>query len=67
MLPVRFRSIADAELAEASTWYASRSPDVATRFLDAAEEAVERIRRGPDANPLVTPTLRRVLLHHHFS
>ena len=62
MLPVRLRSIADAELAEATKWYASRSRDVASRFLDAVDEALERIRQSPEANPLVTPTLRRVLL-----
>jgi toxin ParE1/3/4 len=62
VLPVRLRSIADAELAEALKWYATRSRDVATRFLGAVEEALERIRQAPDANPLVTPTLRRVLL-----
>jgi hypothetical protein len=62
VLPVRLRSIADAELAEATKWYASRSRDVASRFLDAVEEALERIRLAPTANPLVTPTLRRVLL-----
>jgi hypothetical protein len=26
------------------------------------DEALERIRQSPEANPLVTPTLRRVLL-----
>jgi toxin ParE1/3/4 len=62
VLPVRLRSIAEAELAEATTWYVSRSLDVASRFLDSVEEALERIRQAPDANPMVTPTLRRILL-----
>ena len=62
MLRVRLRSIADAELGEATKWYAARSRDVASRFLDAVDEALDRIRQAPDANPLVTPTLRRILL-----
>jgi toxin ParE1/3/4 len=62
VLPLRLRSIAEAELAEAVTWYAAQSPAVAARFLDAIDAAFDRIRANPDAFPLVSPTLRRLLV-----
>ena len=62
MRRLRLRSIAEAELAEAVTWYHSRSPEVARRFLDAIDTALAQVRESPEAFPLVTPTLRRILV-----
>ncbi len=42
MLPLRLRSIAEAELAEAVTWYAAQSPAVPARFLEAIARRVMR-------------------------
>jgi plasmid stabilization system protein ParE len=40
----------------------SMLPDPETsRFLEALEEGLERIRQSPEAYPLVTPILRRIL------
>jgi plasmid stabilization system protein ParE len=57
---VRFRSIADAEVAEAIAWYHQRSPEAARRLFAAIDAATEAIVATPEAFPRVTPTLRRV-------
>lgn len=64
MKTVRLRSIAEAEVSEATSWYTAQSRDVAARFVDAIDEALGRIQQAPDAYPLVTPTLRRIVLRH---
>lgn len=57
---VRFRSIADSEVAEALAWYSARSPTVASRLLAAIDAAVEAMAASPERFPLVSSTLRRV-------
>jgi plasmid stabilization system protein ParE len=59
-VPVRFRSIAEAEVAEALTWYHQRSHTAASRLFAAIDAAVDAILAAPEAFPKVSPTLRRV-------
>jgi plasmid stabilization system protein ParE len=56
---IRFRSVADAELAEAIAWYHARSPEAAARLLEAVDQTLETIRMNPEACPRVSATLRR--------
>lgn len=60
MRVVRFRSVADAEVAEALTWYHGRSPEAARHLVAALEAAVDAIVAGPERFPQVSSTLRRV-------
>ena len=47
MKSVSFSAEALAEIRSARAWYEGRSPEAAARFLDAIEEAVERIGGMP--------------------
>ena len=60
MRVVRFRSVADTEIAEALAWYHERSPDAARRLMAAIDAAVEAVAAAPERFPQVSPTLRRV-------
>jgi len=57
---VRFRSVADAEVAEALAWYQERSPEAAGRLMAAIDAAVEAVAATPERFPQVSPTLRRI-------
>ena len=59
---------AQREAAEALEWYMERDPVVATRFLDALDDAIESIRAHPEAwSPFLGSTRRRVLEGFPFS
>ena len=61
---LRVRKAARAEIAEAFAWYRARSGTAADRFLDAVDEAMERIETDPEQYHIVHGRLRRVLLAH---
>lgn len=57
---VRVRSNASAEFAEATGWYAERSPRAAARFVTAVEAAFEVLRDGAHRFPVILLDIRRV-------
>lgn len=46
MKPVRLRSIAEGEVAEAISWCTAQSPDVAGRFVEVIDEATVPIQQA---------------------
>jgi toxin ParE1/3/4 len=61
-LPVRVKSIADAEFAEGAVWYYRRSERVAEQFIVAVEETFGRIGASPEAFPVAHRTVRRAVV-----
>jgi plasmid stabilization system protein ParE len=59
---LRLQSIAEAEVAEALEWYRQQSATAAQDFLAAVDQTLRRIEQDPESLPLVSKTLRRVLL-----
>jgi toxin ParE1/3/4 len=53
-----YLSVAEMELAEAASFYDDKQPGVGRLFLDAIQEAGERIRRDPEWWPFVEPPVR---------
>lgn len=47
MKPLRRRALADRDIADAIDYYLNESPDLARRFVDAAEQAFRHIQRHP--------------------
>jgi len=45
--PLRRRALADRDIADAIDHYLNESPDLARRFVDAAEQAFRHIQRHP--------------------
>ena len=66
MLPLRLRSIAEAEIAETLDWYQDRSPAAAGGFLKALDQTLDRVRQNPTGFPQVSSTLRRALIPHYI-
>jgi plasmid stabilization system protein ParE len=60
--PVRVKSIAEAEFAEAAVWYYRRSALAAQEFVAAVEGTLAKIGETPDRYPLVRRTVRRALV-----
>lgn len=60
--PVRVKSVAEAEFAEAAVWYYRRSPAVSEAFVTAVESTLTRIGESPDAFPTVHRTIRRAVV-----
>jgi plasmid stabilization system protein ParE len=54
---------AKADLADAMDWYRRVRPGLETDFRLCVDEALERVRRHPEANLLTVRQLRRALLH----
>ena len=59
---VLFRSVAEAELAEAWDHYESIDPKLADDFLARVDSALERVVANPEAYEVVHRDLRRVRL-----
>jgi plasmid stabilization system protein ParE len=55
----RFRPEALAEFEEAVSYYLDLSPDVASRFVDAFEAAIDFVRESPQAAARVRGDVRR--------
>ena len=67
MTGVRFHPAADADLLEATEWYAERSSFAATGFLREIEHAVARIGEAPKRYPSTRLGCRRfVLLNYPY-
>jgi plasmid stabilization system protein ParE len=62
VLPVIFRPLADADAAEAKTWYAGGGSAAADRFVAALAEAVSVISEYPYAFQRVHGDTRRAVL-----
>lgn len=60
---LRVRQQANAEIAAAFSWYLTRSPRAAERFLGAVDRAIKMIEKTPLRHPVIHGKLRRVLLH----
>jgi toxin ParE1/3/4 len=60
--PVRVKSVAEAEFAEAAIWYYRRSATVAERFVAAVEATLEKIGESPEQYPLVHRSVRQALV-----
>src|SRR5436190_15348326 len=59
---ISFNRSAIKDYLEARDWYADRSADVAARFSDAVDAAVQRIVQAPNSLPVVSGKYRRVRL-----
>jgi toxin ParE1/3/4 len=59
---VVFEIPAKADLAEVKLWLKDKRPGLALDFMICLEEAVERIRRHPEAYPVISRRLRRAVL-----
>ena len=57
--PVRVKSVAEAEFAEAAVWYYRRSPPAAEAFVTAVEQTLARIAQTPEQYPVVHLDIRR--------
>lgn len=60
--PVRVKSIAEAEFAEAVVWYHRRSTSAAEAFITAVESTLASIGQSPDLYPVVHRTIRRAIV-----
>ena len=60
--PVRVKSVAEAEFAEAAIWYHRRSETVAEAFVAAVEATLKSIGQFPDRFPMVHRTTRRAII-----
>ena len=52
--------LADLETTEAAVWYDIKERGVGERFLQALEDAYERIQTSPEGFPEVEPGIRRI-------
>jgi toxin ParE1/3/4 len=59
---VGFNRLAIKDYREAREWYAERSKEAAARFIDAVDEAIERIIRAPESLSIVSGKYRRMPL-----
>ena len=59
---VRLTPAAEADVAEAATWYYERSPDVGEAFIRALDAALTLIGNSPNAFPTCHRSLQRALL-----
>jgi plasmid stabilization system protein ParE len=57
---VSFNRLAIKDYREARDWYAERSEQVAARFVDAVDAAVQRILTAPESWSIVSGKYRRV-------
>ncbi len=57
--PVRVKSVAEAEFAEAAVWYYRRSPRAAEAFVTEVELTLARIGTDPELYPVVHRDIRR--------
>ena len=63
-LTMLIRPEAEADLAEAYTWYEERVPRLGSDFLLNIEAALSSIQRNPEAYPLIYKNVRRCLTRH---
>ena len=63
MIPYRFLTPAEEEMAEAALFYEAASSQLGSDFLDDVQRAVDRLRKFPQAGEAIDSDLRRTLLH----
>lgn len=56
------RSLAQADLDDAATWYEGQQSGLGSRFLDAVDHVFNRVREAPLQFPSVSVGVRRALL-----
>src|SRR5213592_3798708 len=56
------RPLAQADLDDAATWYESQQSGLGSRFLDAVDHVLNRVRETPLQFPSVSAGVRRALL-----
>ena len=61
-LPARFHPEAEAEFAEAITWYADRSLDLALDFADAVDEGIAAVQQHRNRYPTIHKEVCRSLV-----
>lgn len=64
MARVLLRSLAEAEVTEATLWYAARSLETARRFVSLVDATLTRIAADPSSFPMVGLRLRRAIVRH---
>jgi toxin ParE2 len=57
---VRVRSVAEAEFAEATDWYAARSHAAAERFVSSVESLLNHLSEHAHQFPIIFSDIRRV-------
>lgn len=62
MTPVSWHRLARQELFESSAFYDEESRGLGQVFLDAVEQAIERLRTYPQAGPEIRGQVRRLLV-----
>lgn len=62
MKQVSFHEEADAEMVEAAQYYEKRAFGLGASFLDAVEEAIDKLSADPEAYQLVGNQIRQKLL-----
>jgi plasmid stabilization system protein ParE len=63
MIPYRFLTPAEEEMAEAALFYEAASSQLGSDFLDDVQRTVDRLRKFPQAGEAISSDLRRTLLH----
>jgi plasmid stabilization system protein ParE len=63
MIPYRFLTPAEEEMAEAALFYEAASRQLGSDFLDDVQRAVDRLRKFPQAGEVIPSGFRRTLLH----
>lgn len=62
MRTIRFHSEAEIEFREAVLWYENQHHGLGLEFLRCIDDAVQKIKRSPDAYPKVYKHLRRIVV-----
>lgn len=58
------REAAEADIAEAASWYEQRSPGLGSEFLRMVDVALAEIARMPERYPVMRGRARRAILRH---
>jgi plasmid stabilization system protein ParE len=61
--PLDFSNFAEADLAEAVTWYSRIRPGLAADLVLCVEEALDRICQHPESFPPIAAGIRRAIIH----
>ena len=61
-LPLIVTPVAEADIAEAKSWYEAKREGLGERFVLDVQAATEQILRAPEGAPEVFPGIRRVVM-----
>ena len=62
MTSIRFHPEAEGELRDAVVWYEHQRKGLGSEFILCMDEAVERIRRGPENFPKIYKNIQRAVV-----